>query len=432
MKRTRIIAAAAAAAVLLSGCASMSLTGSDILSPPRAAGDRADIQRMIEEDTDKDYELLCPATGGYQSGVVLRDLDHDGTDEAVALYQDGNGNARILVAAKRVTDFRKLGVCGLSSANVSSLRFADIDGDGADEAVIACDAGTSAARLSVFRAGDELEQIAAEEGFTDFLTGDLDGDKTDEILLLIPASAAATAMAELKGFHDGECVTETSCEIDPDITSYFSLRCGNIGEGVYGAIADGASDNGKYATQLLYCDAATGSLTNPLFLSANYASYSRTAAITSRDIDGDNVIEFPLCSLTVHDSKEDITRVCALALWCSYDPASLTPAVKQPSILCGEMGFLFKLTEEQAATCTARYDGANDFSLYELSYKGTQPQVGKILLTIKRYDAAGFDSSAVPEAILYQDSSAVYTFIANEDAGFTEETVKNSFIPLDD
>ncbi|MBQ1475503.1 MAG: hypothetical protein IIZ32_09415 [Ruminococcus sp.] len=58
MKRYRMIAAVTAVAALLSGCTSLSLNGRDILSPPHAAGDRADIQQMIEKDAGRNYELI--------------------------------------------------------------------------------------------------------------------------------------------------------------------------------------------------------------------------------------------------------------------------------------------------------------------------------------------------------------------------------------
>ncbi len=429
--KVRRILAAVSAVLLLSGCQTMSLSGRDILSPPRAAGDRADIQQMIEKDAGSGYELLVPAAGDYKSGIILRDLDRDGADEAVALYTTRNGGAKVLAAKKSAIGYKNLGSCALSSANISSMRFADIDADGCDEILISCDAGTSDAALSVFAAHDTLEKTDVAQGFTDYLTGDLDGNKVEDVIVLRPASAAAAAMAELWTYENGAFAVKSSCEIDPTAAAYPSLQCGMIGEEIKGAVADSVTADGKYSTQLIFYDTKTQSLTNPLFVSANYASYGRTVPLYARDIDGDGVIEFPLCSLTAHGAKEDLTHVSTLTQWCCYDPDNLTPQTKVSAILCEPCGFLFKLSDELAATVTARYDGEGTFTIHSLTYKGTEPQLGAVLLTIKRYTDGSFDSASSPEKVLSQKGPDVLTYILSENAPLTDAEVKNSFLPLE-
>ncbi len=428
MKRPRIFAAVFAVATLLSGCTSLSLNGHDILSPPRAAGDRADIQQMIEDDAGGSYELLYPAAGDYKSGMMMRDLDGDGTDEAVVLYTAAQGEAKLLTAKKQGDSYKSLGAGKLPSANIGSMRFADVDADGVEEILISCDPGLPAASLTAYFPRSSLILPDVARGFTDFLTGDFDGNKAEDVLLLRPATAEAAAMAELWTYESDDFSLLSSCETDPTAASYPSLCFAEIGGGLQGAVADSVTADGKYSTQLIFYDNAASALMNPLFLSSSYASYGRTSPLLSRDIDDDGVIEFPLCSLSAHGVKEDISHVCAMAQWSCYDPAELNPVPKRGSVLCEPLNFLLVLSDSTALNVTARYDGENTFTLHALNYKGSEAQPGEVLLTVKRYENGDFDSSTVPEAVLYENGSDVYTYIPGEKCPLSDNDIKNSFM----
>lgn len=428
MRQQRIIATVITAALLLSGCTSLSLNGPDILTPPKAAGSRAEIQQLLEEDAGGGYTLLYPSSGAYKSGVVLHDLDGDGTDEAVALYTDAAGAPKVLCAAKNGERYRSIGSAALSSANVSSLCFADIDADGRSELLISCDAASAAAQLSAYRADDTLSVLYIAGGYTDFITGDFDGNSADDVLLLLPASVEATAAASLAVYTDGAFSEKSSCEIDPTMLSCAKLSFGQISTGIYGAVIDGILENGMVSTQLLCYDASAHALMNPLFVYSGYSDSVRAYDVTSFDIDEDGIIEFPLCELTAHGKSEDTAAVCPAAHWCEYDPGQMKPVTKCDTLLCEKLGFLLRLTAEQLSTLTARYIDENAVALYPLSYKNDAPVLDKPMLTVKRYEQSSFDSSLTAEAVLYEDSAAVYTCILGEGAPLSVDDIKDSFM----
>ena len=431
MRIQHITAAVAAAALMLSGCSSLSLNSSDILTPPHAAGDRADIQRMIEEDTGGKYELLYPSNGDHKSGVIMHDLNGDGVEEAVALYKGSGSDARIMVAEKQGESYRSIGVGSLSSTYIIDLRFADVDGSGREEVIIGCGEGTDSAVLSAFFTDGEASMVTAAKGFIDYVTGDFDGDSRDDILVLIPASAEASAKADLMICGNNGFESKSSCEVDSSIRSYAKLTFDYVNDGQKGALLDGVTPDDKFTTQVLYYDAGDKTLINPLFVASGYRDTSRTQKVFSTDIDGDGITEFPLCGLSEHGKKDDISTVCALALWCRYETTQLAPVAKDYTMLCDQAGFQLRVNEEQTRTLTARCDSDNTFTLHEVEYKGSEPQTGMTILTIRRYDPGSFDSSASPEKILYESGKATYTYTLADDAPFTDETVKNSFIPME-
>ena len=430
MRKQHITAAVAAAALLLSGCSSLSLNGSDILAPPRAAGDRAGIQKMIEDDTDGRYELICPSEGDFKNGVIMHDLNGDGTEEAIALYKSG-GDARVMVAEKQGDNYHSVGVETLSSSQVGNLRFADVDGNGRDEIIISCGDDSSSNTLGAFFTDGEASLVTVAKGFTDYITGDFDGDHRDDILVLIPASAEASAKADLMVCGKNGFESESSCEVDPSVSSYAGLSFGNVNEGQPGALLDGVTPDDKYTTQVLYYDREDKTLITPLFVASGYRDTFRTYGILSTDIDGDGITEFPLCGLSEHGKKDDISTVCPVVLWCRYETAQLAPVAKDYTMLCDQLGFQLRVDEEQTRTLTARCDSDSVFTLHEVEYKDSDPQTGKTLLAVRRYDPGSFDSSSAPEAILYESSAAIYTYTLADEAPFTDETVKNSFIPME-
>ena len=430
MRIQHITAAVVAAALLLSGCSSMSLNSSEILAPPRAAGDVADIQKLIEEDTGGRYELLYPSNSDHKSGVMMHDLNADGVDEAVALYKGSDGKAHVMIAEKQGDSYRSAGAATLSSTSVIDLRFADIDGSGREEVIIGCGEETDSAVLSAFFTDGEPSMVTVAKGFIDYITGDLDGDSRDDILVLIPASAEASAKADLMICGDNGFESKSSCEVDSSIKTYAKLTFSNVNDGQKGALLDGVTPDGKYTTQVLYYDSADKTLINPLFVASGYRDTSRTQKVFSTDIDGDGITEFPLCGLSEHGKKDDISTVCPLVLWCRYETTQLAPVAKDYTMLCDQAGFQLRVDEEQTRTLTARYE-ADVFTLHEVEYKDNEPQTGRTILTIRRYDPGSVDSSSSPDTILYESSTATYTYVLADDAPITDETVKNSFIPME-
>ena len=430
MRIQHITAAVAAAALLLSGCSSMSLNSSEILAPPRAAGDRAGIQKMIEDDTGGRYELIYPSNSDHKSGVITHDLNADGVDEAVALYKGSDGKAHVMIAEKQGDSYRSAGVEALSSTSVIDLRFADVDGSGREEVIIGCGEDTDSAVLSAFFTDGEPSMVTVAKGFIDYITGDFDGDSRDDILVLIPASAEASAKADLMICGDNGFESKSSCEVDSSIKTYAKLTFSNVNDGQKGALLDGVTPDDKYTTQVLYYDSADKTLINPLFVASGYRDTSRTQKVFSTDIDGDGITEFPLCGLSEHNKKDDISTVCPLVLWCRYETTQLAPVAKDYTMLCDQAGFQLRVDEEQTRTLTARYD-ADAFTLHEVEYKDNEPQTGRTILTVRRYEPGSFDSSSSSEVVLYENSTATYTYTLADNSPFTDETVKNSFIPME-
>lgn len=426
MKVQRMLAAVITAAVLLTGCTSLSLNDPGILAPPKAGGDRAQVQSMIEKDAKGAYKLIYPASGEYKSGIIQHDVNSDGEDEAFALFVGADGTPRLLTAVKKGDDYALYGSTELYSTGVHKLSFADVNSDGTEEIIISYDFASPVSALQAYFLTDGIGSVAVAQGFTDYAVGDFDDNASADILLMTPAEDNKAAKARLLVYGDDGFGEKSACEIDANVLSYVNLRFGKICGDVKGAIADGRLDNGDYTTQLLYYDLAAHMLVNPLFLNSSYSQSVRSCSVCCTDIDGDGVVEVPLCSLMEHTKDEDAETVCLTARWCDYDPELMALSFTQSAVLCDQLGFML-LDAEAVAPLTARYTADNAVTLYELGYKGGEPVIDRELMTVKRYEKNSYDSSLTAEAKLVDTAAHTYTYILSEGSPFTHDTIKDSF-----
>ena len=426
MRLRRILAVVITTALILSGCTSLSLDESDILSLPKASGSRAEIQKLIEKDAKGTFRLIYPTSGSYKNGIIQHDVDNDGTEDAIALFTDDNDAPKMLVAANVNNAYQLVGSIPLDSANIKELRFADIDADAKDEVVICFDAGSSSAVIEAYSVEEEITKAKAAEGFHDYVIGDFDGNSSQDIL--ITEFSDNSAKARLMVYSDGSYHEESSCDVDPNVSSFINLRYDTICEDIFGAVADGKLKSGEYSTQLLYYDTAAHLLVNPLYMNESYRESMRTNAVASTDIDSDGVIEVPLCFAMTAAKDEDADTVCSIVRWSGYVPELMSLSTKEEAILCDRLGFSLQLDLETLNGVTARYTDENTVVLYKLSFsKSNEPVIGKEQLRIKRYIKSADDEIPQTESKLCDSSSAVYTCIIRQNAPFDLETVKNGF-----
>ena len=430
MRKLRLTAAVTAICLLLSACHTLSLNSSELLSPPRAEGDQARILSLIDENTDGSYTMIYPSSGEYKSAVIFRDLDGDGAEEAVALYRDADDITHFLFASRDGSSYTAIGEGTVYGSMIERVDFADLDSDGIEE-LVTCypDTNSPLSTLTVMYTGETVEQTNMPTCCTSYLPGDYDGDGIQDLLLLTLSSAVAPASARLITYTEGAFGEKAACSMDDGVSELSRLNFGDIGEDTVGAVIDCRSLQGEYTTQILYYDTATRSLLNPLFVYSGYQNTRRPTAIMSADVDRDNMIEIPICSLTDYADDEDVSSVCRKVTWNNFSPSAMGLTFKKTAILCESLGFLLNLSEERTDAVTARFTGENSVTFYEWDYIDGVPGRGDEVLTIRRYDKESYDSSRVFEAVLCETNTAVYTYTLTEsENSYTADEVTSAFV----
>ena len=436
MKRIRLIAAGLCC-VFLAGC-SLSLTGRDVLAPPRAQGPQSELQSLIEEHAGGSYSLVYPTAGDYRNAVIDCDVDGDDIGESLALYRRRDDVTHILLIRRDGADYRIAGESSIHGAGVEKIDFDDLDGDGRSEIIIVYPDGASGLlSLTVMRA-DGAAQADLPAACNTFVTGCFDGDSRD-ILLLSLSSTIGSASAKLIRYADGQLTEKAVCEMDSQITGFEKITCGNVSEGIKGAFVDGVNSAGELTTQVLCYDPAARSLQNPLFIYAGYDSTRRTDRIPSADVDLDGLIELPICSLFDHSEDEAAETVCRRVTWNNYNPAEMALTSKKTVVLCEELGFRFTIGNSRVGSVTARYADADTMCLYAWEFRDDRMRCTDLLLTIRRRMKDALDPGALTDAVLAESETAVYTFSApsvDSSLGYTGEEIAAGFalteLPQDD
>ena len=299
--RTKLICALLALCLFCSGCSVMDLDTQNLMSPPKATGDKADIQRVIEESAGS-YTFKYPQKGDYRSAVIMHDINGDGTDEAVAFYKsntpDGVSDITVIFIDQISGEWQRIAAFQNSAAEVERVCFSDLNGDGWDSVLIGWSNYSSANQATVFRyENGEVKPSDLEYSYTDLALEDFDRDGTDELFMSSVNTADKSAAARLLKYSEASdsLVNVSEVEMNQEVTQYASFQAGELENGYRGVYIYGVKSGNQMTTELVYWDPEEQKLQAPFYSSdsSNKISLTRPAGVTCMDINEDGVIEIP-------------------------------------------------------------------------------------------------------------------------------------------
>ncbi len=411
MKKFKTIIALALV-LLLSGCSAFSFDGSDIMCPPKATGNKAEIQKLIDKQTKGSYSLKYPKNGVNRSSIIMQDMDNDGEDEAIAFYSDDSQTIHALFVECEDSDYSTIGDVELEGSNIDRVDFADLNGDKTYEILIGCSSATTSQNsLSVFDYNETVEKLDFTTNYSSLVTGDFNYDKSDDILLISLYSGDISALAKLLSYTKGSLFEISSTELDANVTSLASVRYGQISYGVYGAVIDGINANGDYTTQVVLFDPSLPALLNPLYSFSGYSATKRSTGIYSTDFDKDELIEVPVCSLMPYSENEDLATISRKVDWSNFDTTSYTLKSDLSSILCPKDGYILTMPEKWNGVVTARYnEKERETKVMGFKYVGNTFKLTDEIVTIKAYLEEDFDKNSSGYIEFLRSGSTVYAY----------------------
>lgn len=403
---------------VLSGCSALSFDASDIMSPPKATGDKAEIQKLIEHEATGSYTLQYPKNGDNRSSIVTYDFDNDEVDEAIAFYCDKDSkDVHALFVENEDNKYVVIDNIVLSDSYIDLIDFADINGDKTDEILIGYGTATSSQNtLNIYSYSDSVEKLDATCTYSSLICGDFNNDKSDDILLISLYSGDIAAHAKLMIYNDKGGLSElSSTELDYDITQLAAVTYGQISYGTYGAIIDGISAVGDYTTQVVFFDPYVPSLLNPLYSYSGYSDTRRSTAVCSLDANNDELIDIPICSLMSYDSSEDTSTVLRRIDWSNLDCDSFTLSTTMSCIICPNEGYMLTMPNKWGLNVTARYsEKERETTIYVCEYTDYSLELGEVLLKIKSYSDEDFERDSLGYIEITRTGSTVYAYSLGE------------------
>lgn len=352
------------AALLLSVFLSLTCVGcmsaDELYSLPQQQEEYIQLQELIGQRIDEGGEYAAPTGGSNRQSVQLRDLDGDGVAEALAFLADSAHTPSVCIYRldEEGAYFLQIVITGKGSA-VSSVEYADLNGDGASELIIAWQISGDIQLLSVYDlSGQEPVEVLSAD-CSAFLVYDLDGDDTANLLnLSLDYDAGCTLTAYQV---DGENqVTACQAALSSGITETLRARSAYLADGTPALFVESADGDNLLLTDVFIL--RDGEAENITMSNSGQSSTVRRAGAYATDIDGDRALEIPMESgdaLAWYSLDGDGGRALTLTTYHNYDDGwylVLTDtalmsglSVSREEETAGEAAVTFYLTDETGA-----------------------------------------------------------------------------------
>lgn len=376
----------------LTGCSDLGVSDQALLRPPRATGDTAEIQEIISAQAGGNYLLKYPERGDYRSAVTIHSKEKE-NPFAIALYStESDSKMNVAVILSDGENWKCLGTFSNSATGVDKLLFEDITGDGKDEILIGWNSYNGAARNITSYTIDEnsVREMMIDDTYNEILVDDITGDKTRDIILLSSSNSKVSANVKLLQYSEQEKrpISKFGIDLEPEMISFSSVTLGNIDKNTQGIVIDGEKAGGLLSTQIIYYDKEENSLKEPVVHDNNIGAATnatnRKDVITSRDMDGDGIIEVPVVTQMSAPANFDGGNICSVTAWKQFYKVSNSLETKLNTIINYTDGYYLIIPEKWSGKITAIADPENRvMNIY--SWDSENAFLGDKLLSIYRF-----------------------------------------------
>lgn len=316
-KRIGAFCLAAAMLLALSGCIQ---TTSQLFSLPKRSDEYENLQKAIDS-VMSGYEFRAPAMGENQQTLQMADLDGDGAEEAL-LFAKGTGETPLTIF---IFDFREDGyvlTATLASAGASyeQVEYAQIDGQGGVELIVSrvlSDEVPHALTVYTFSESCQPKSLLSVSSAR-FMTLDLTGNGLKELFVLSQDEETGKGSACLYSW--GKNGMERSTEV-PMSTSADRVRriiLGNMSKNTPAVFVASVYEENTIVTDVFAC--LDGTLRNVSMTAESGVSVEtiRNYYVYADDIDGDGLIELPSL-LPLRGAGGDSVEEKNLIRWFNLD-----------------------------------------------------------------------------------------------------------------
>lgn len=399
-----------------SGCSSIGLNDTELLRPPRATGEKAEIQNVIDNTVGTDYTLQYPKKGDYHSAIITEDLNGDGNEEAMVIYRTNaeTTTTNLLFLNEAGGQWKAVRSFTNKNFDIDKVFITDIDGDGVKEIIVGWSSFIGeTSQVTYYKYSlDDMEQNVIDTTYSDMATGDLTGSGTDDLILLSPTTEQnKTAIVRLYSFVNENGTSQLkmvgSTYTNPNVIKYTNVEIGKIDNNNLALFLDGTTANEQLLSEVIYFDKASGALIDPLNVKNHQDittnSTSRQTVAVCRDIDHDNIMEIPQEMVMEGSVPENSTEtLCNLNRWFKMDVTTSQLMPVAYTVASYADGYYFLLPKSWENNVTATSDTATrTMKFYQLdrSQQITEPP------TVPATEDSTTETSPAPETITSQPAT---------------------------
>lgn len=392
-------------AISCSGCSLAGMNPQALMSPPKATGDRAAIHDLLEDSTGAEFTLRYPYSGDNRSAIVLRDFTGDHVRDAIATYvsPDGNGTTIAFMTCKN-GKWKVVRKFTNSATQVDKICFGDLNGDGKEEVIVGWGSPVNrTSSISVYNYTSKgIVEIPLNINYGTFDIANINGSRSDELFVATVFADKNPAIARIIKMNErGTLETLATAELDKTVVEYVKITSGLINAHQKGIVLDGIRADSIMVTQLLYWNSEDKTLEAPFSdkasQSMNITRRNPAARYTSRDVNGDGIIEFPIVTEFPGYPEGTNEPLAYLVHWQRFDTKDEMPICAMSTVINAIDGYWFLFPDAWKGKVTCKGDAKNhSMAFYRWINKNKKDKngaVGAVLLRIKIFAKSDWNSS---------------------------------------
>lgn len=409
---------------LLGGCSGMSID--ELYCLPKASEDYYDLQEALSQALGNGLSYDAPASGARREPVQLVDLDHDGTDEAVAFFRSSqDGSVAAYIFARRDSQYELADQIPCSGSAVGAVEYADLDGSGSLELLITCqvsEAVTQALQVSRYQNNAAESLLTAPCGR--YVLTDLNGDGAKEILCITDSGAEASAAVNYYTYVGGQMKTGQELRLSENYSDILNIAQGTLEDGTEAVLITGTAEDQMKTDVLIQNDQAE--LTAVDCGTLDSSAQLQGGDLYPRDMDGDGNLEIPKGKVLPEYEAGSGTQ------W-TVEWYGLTAkgkfGLKCSTYHCFDEGWYLELPESWDDAISVREksetDGACTIHSVGFYQKSSGRKAGTEIVTIYALYGAARQEQVEARGLtsLYSDTDMILAVEINEDAAPWEGTV---------
>lgn len=286
----------------VSGC--FRITADELYSLPQASKEYLKLQELINTVLSSGAEYSPPTSGPNRQSVQMKDIDGDGSNEAIAFFTiAGDKPLKIYLMKQTGGVYRTVDVIEGDGAAIESIRYADMDGDGVSELIVGWQASAALLHMAIYSIKDYQHVQLASTDYSQIETSDMNNDGNSDVIVLRLPSSQFPAEAEMFSIMpDGE-VSSNLAPLSKGIESIVNVMKAKLSDGIPALYVEGRYPGGNMVTDIL-----AWRYNHMVNVTSNTTSgvseeTLRAFKIDSIDIDQNGVVDVPSPKLLVSSSN---------------------------------------------------------------------------------------------------------------------------------
>jgi len=415
-------------ALLFAGCTMR--TVEEMYALPRRSDEFNEMQSAIDTAM-YGMTYASPQSGENQQTVQMADLDGDGTDEILVFAKGASEKPlQVLIFTQdengRVRTMETIGSNGLAFEQVEYVSFDDNPGCELVVGIRVSDQVQRSVAVYTFKNGDA--ELMLMNGYSKFLTCDLDQNGRSELMVLRPGEQEAEGgMAVLYHYGNGQIERSVEMGLSENPNNIRRILQGKLENGKPAVFVASSVEQTAIVTDVLTLRETE--LTNIAFSGQVDTSVQtlRNYYVYAEDIDEDGVVEIPAALTMKPVSYWTDEQEKYFLRWYSFDDNGWEYD-KLFTFHNFVGGWYLQLDSSWAGRITVeQYNGVYKFYLWDESYQAATP-----LFTLYVFTGSSRDEEAVKDGrfAVYRAEGVAYSASLEETAAeydITEEYLIESF-----